>query len=179
LWRTEEDIDWISLDVGVTTSVGNNSRLYLYGFTSEDDVPPVLTQGYRIGAKVSDKLYFAANGTEYSANILMSDGVTSSVKEYVVTGSPSSNNFTIGSHTIQTGEKVIILSDDGDLPENIVENTVYYAIDNGNNNTIKLASSQSAAVSGNAITVYKGTSLRILSRVSDKSCRRCWASSTI
>jgi hypothetical protein len=98
----------------------------------------------------------------------MSDGVTSSVKEYVVTASPSSNNFTIGSHTIQTGEKVIILSDDGDLPENIVENTVYYAIDNGNNNTIKLASSQSAAVSGNAIAVYKGTNLRILSRVSDK-----------
>jgi hypothetical protein len=166
--ETEEDIDWISLDVGVTTSVGNNSRLYLYGFTSQDDIPPVLTQGYRIGAKVSDKLYFTANGTEYSANILMSDGVTSSVKEYVVTGSPSSNNFTIGSHTIQTGEKVIILSDDGDLPENIVENTVYYAIDNGNNNTIKLTSSQSAAISGNEITIYKGTSLRILSRVSDK-----------
>jgi hypothetical protein len=164
----EQDIDWFSLDVGVTTSVGNNSRLYLYGFTSQDDIPPVLTQGYRIGAKVSDKLYFTANGTEYSANILMSDGVTSSVKEYVVTGSPSSNNFTIGSHTIQTGEKVIILSDDGDLPENIVENTVYYAIDNGNNNTIKLASSQSAAVSANAITVYEGTGLRILSRVSDK-----------
>jgi hypothetical protein len=33
---------------------------------------------------------------------------------------------------------------------------------------IKLASSESAAVSGNAITVYKGTNLRILSRVSDK-----------
>ena len=165
----EQDIDWISLDVAKIDAPGsNNTRLYLFGFTSEDDVPPVLTQGYRIGAKVSDKLYFAANGTEYSANILMSDGVTSSVKEYVVTGVPSSNNFTIGSHTIQTGEKVIILSDDGDLPENIVENTVYYAIDNGNNNTIKLASSQSAAVSGNAINVYKGTSLRILSRVSDK-----------
>ena len=164
----EQDIDWISLDVSKTISAANNTRLYLFGFTSEDDVPPVLTQGYRIGAKVNDKLYFAANGIEYSANILMSDGVTSSVKEYTVTGIPSSNNFTIGSHSIQTGEKVIILSDDGDLPENIVENTVYYAIDNGNNNTIKLASSQSAAVSGNAINVYKGTSLRILSRVSDK-----------
>jgi hypothetical protein len=165
---TEEDIDWISLDVAKTISAANNTRLYLFGFTFEDDVPPTLTQGYRIGARVSDKLYFAANGTEYSANILMSDGVTSSIKEYTVTGIPSSNNFTIGSHSIQTGEKVIILSDDGDLPENIVENTVYYAIDNGNNNTIKLASSQSAAVSGNAISVYKGTSLRILSRVSDK-----------
>ena len=171
---TEEDIDWISLDVAKIDAPGsNNTRLYLFGFTSEDDVPPVLTQGYRIGAKVNDKLYFAANGIEYSANILMSDGVTSSFKEYSVTGSPSSNKFTIGSHTIQTGEKVIILSDDGDLPENIVENTVYYAIASDVDgsltaNEIKLASSQSAAVSGNAITVYKGTSLRILSRVSDK-----------
>jgi hypothetical protein len=165
--ETEEDIDWISLDVAKTISAANNTRLYLFGFTSEDDVPPVLTQGYRIGAKVSDKLYFAANGTEYSANILMSDGVTSSVKEYVVTGVPSSNIFTLGTHNIQTGEKVIILSDDGDLPENIVENTVYYAIRHSATQ-IKLASSESAAVSGNAITVYKGTSLRILSRVSDK-----------
>ena len=165
--ETEEDIDWISLDVAKTISAANNTRLYLFGFTSEDDVPPVLTQGYRIGAKVSDKLYFAANGTEYSANILMSDGVTSSVKEYAVTGVPSSNIFTLGTHNIQTGEKVIILSDDGDLPENIVENTVYYAIRHSATQ-IKLASSESAAVSGNEISVYKGTSLRILSRVSDK-----------
>jgi hypothetical protein len=163
----EENVDWISLDVGVTTSIGNNSRLYLFGFTAEDDVPPVLTQGYRVGAKVSDKLYFTANGTEYSANILMSDGVTSSVKEHTVTSGPSSNIFTIGTHNIQTGEKVIILSDDGDLPENIVENTVYYAI-RESSTEIKLASSQSAAINGNEIDVYLGTNLRILSRVSDK-----------
>jgi hypothetical protein len=165
----EQEIDWISLDVGVTTSVGITSHLYLFGFTSEDDVPPVLTQGYRIGARVSDKLYFkdTTTATEYSANILMSDGVISSVKEYVVTGGPSSNIFTLGTHNIQTGEKVIILSDIGDLSENIVENTVYYAI-RQSSTEIKLASSQSAAVGGNAINVYGGTSLRILSRVSDK-----------
>jgi hypothetical protein len=165
----EDNIDWISLDVAKIDAPGsNNTRLYLFGFTSEDDVPPVLTQGYRIGAKVGDKLYFAANGTEYSANILMSDGVTSSVKEYTVSPTrPSSTEFTLGTHTIQTGEKVIILSDDGDLPENIVENTVYYAI-RQSSTIIKLASSQSAAVSGNAIDAYKGTNLRILSRVSDK-----------
>ena len=167
----EQDIDWISLDVGITTNTTINpgqNRLYLFGFTSQDDVPPTLTQGYRIGARVSDKLYFVGNGIEYSANILMSDGATSSVKQYSASVPDTSNNFTIGSHNIQTGEKVIILSDIGDLPENIVENTVYYAIDNGNNNTIKLSSSQSAAISGTAINVYGGTSLRILSRVSDK-----------
>jgi hypothetical protein len=162
----EQDIDWISLDVTKTISVANSTRLYLFGFTSQDDIPPILTQGYRIGAKVSDKLYFVGNGTEYSANILMSDGITSSVKEYT-SSIPSSNIFTLGTHNIQTGEKVIILSDDGDLPENIVENTVYYAI-RQSSTQIKLASSESAAVSGTAIDVYKGTNLRILSRVSDK-----------
>jgi hypothetical protein len=61
----EDNIDWLQFDVAKTISAGNNTRLYLFGFTSQDDVPPILTQGYRIGAKVGDKLYFAANGTEY------------------------------------------------------------------------------------------------------------------
>jgi len=165
----EDNIDWLQFDVAKIDAPGsNNTRLYLFGFTSQDDVPPILTQGYRIGAKLNDKLYFAANGTEYSANILMSDGVSSSVKEYVVDpAGPSSNEFTLGTHTILTGEKVIILSDVGDLPENIVENTVYYAI-RFSSSTIKLASSKSAADTGTEIAVYGGTSLRILSRVSDK-----------
>jgi hypothetical protein len=164
----EENIDWIQLDVAKTISAANNTRLYLFGFTDEDNIPPTLTQGYRIGAKALDKLYFAANGTEYSANILMTDGITSSVKEYVVDpAGPSSNIFTLGTHNLNTGEKVIILSDDGDLPENIVGNTVYFAIKHSNTE-IKLASSLTAATSGDAITVFGGTNLRILSRVSDK-----------
>jgi len=163
---TEEEIDWISLDVGVTTSVGITSHLYLYGFTAKDDVPPILTQGYRVGAQVNDKLYFVGNGTEYSASILMSNGVTSSVKQYSASV-PALNIFTLGTHALNTGEKVIILSDDGDLPENIVENTVYYAI-RQSSTQIKLASSASNATTGTAITVYGGTNLRILSRVSDK-----------
>ena len=179
----EQDIDWISLDVGITTNTTINpsqNRLYLFGFPSEDDVPPVLTQGYRIGARLNDKLYVVGSGVTYSANILMSDGVTNSVKEYVVTGVPLSNKFTIGANTIENGEKVIIISDIGDLPENITEHIVYYAITSSINGTrtdgvilttneIQLASSETAAVSGNAINVYGGTSLRILSRVSDKS----------
>ena len=162
----EENIDWISLDVGVTTSVGITSHLYLYGFTSEDDVPPILTQGYRIGAQVSDKLYFVGAGVTYSANILMSDAVTSSVKQYSASV-PAANIFTLPTHNLNTGEKVIILSDDGDLPENIVENTIYYAI-RVSSTQIKLASSASNATTGTAITVYGGTNLKILSRVSDK-----------
>ena len=166
----ESNLDWQALDVGITTNTTINpsqNRLYLFGFNSKDVAPPILTQGYRVGARISDKLYFTASGTEYSANILMSDASTSSVKEYSVT-SVSETIFTIGSHTIHTGEKVIIISDDGDLPENIVENTVYYAILHSDTE-IKLASSSSSSTIGDAITVfYEGTNLKILSRVSDK-----------
>ena len=167
----EDNIDWISLDVGVTTNTSINpsaNRLYLYGFNSSDDVPPILTQGYRVGAQVNDKLYFVGSGVTYSANILMSDGVTSSVKEYFNIPAPNTSNiFTLGTHNLNTGEKVIILSDNGDLPENIVDNTVYYTIKQSSSE-IKLASSASNATTGIGISVYGGTKLRILSRVSDK-----------
>ena len=164
----ENDVDWLALDVGVTTSVGITSHLYLFGFTSEDDVPPILTQGYRIGAQVSDKLYVNIGAATSTANILMSDGVTSSVKQYSVTSGPDGSNvFTLPTHNLNTGEKIIILSDNGDLPENIVENTIYYAI-RVSSTQIKLASSPSNAANNSEITVYGGTDLKILSRVSDK-----------
>ena len=159
---TEEDIDWLTLDNSNATS----TKLYLFGFNNFDVKPPILTQGYRVGAKVNDKLFLTVGGTEYSADILMSDG-SSSFKEYSVTSGPSSNIFTIGTHNLSTGEKVIIISDDGDLPENLRTNTVYYAIA-PNNTTVKLAASEAEALADEPITVYGGTNLKILTRVSDK-----------
>jgi len=165
--ESEENVDWLTIDLGNTS---NNDRLYLFGFESRDVIPPILTQGYRVGARVSDKLYLNIGGTEYSANIIMSDGSTDSVKQYGVSA-PSSNVFTLssGSHTLETGEKVIIISDDGDLPENLRTNTVYYAIvPSGSTTTFKLAASASDASNDSPITVYGGTNLKVLSRVSDK-----------
>ena len=174
---TEENVDWIALDVGLTTSVGITSHLYLYGFNDSDIKPPVLTQGYRVGAKVSDKLNITSTtGITSTASIYMVDtaagagavyGTTSSQKEYSVS---SHNNtiFTIGVHWLQTGEKVKLLSDDGDLPENINAHQTYYAIRNSTTE-IKLASSLTNANNGTAITVYGGTNLKIYSRVSDKN----------
>lgn len=156
---TEEDIDWLTLDNSKTS---DDTRLYLFGFNNFDVKPPILTQGYRVGAKVNDKLYL---GTD-SADIVMPDG-SSSFREYPVTFGPSSNAFTIGTHNLTTGEKVIIISDDGDLPENLRTNTVYYAIV-PNNTTVKLAASKAEADSDEPITVYGGTNLKILTRVSDK-----------
>ena len=180
----EDKVEWLSLDVGLTTSVGISSHLYISGFNAEDSKPSSLTQGFRIGARQNDKLYVIGAGVTLSADIYMCDniiesysapnigpialGTESSFKSYDVTGEPSSNSFTIGSHSILTGEKVIVVSDDGDLPEGIIEHQVYFAIDNGDNNTIKLASSYTNAIRGTAVTVYKGTNLHILSRVSDK-----------
>ena len=174
---SESNIDWISIDVNKTTSVGISSHLYLYGFSDVKVPPPVLTQGYRVGARVNDKLYVknVGAGVTYSANIYMVDtdpasgavyGTSSSTKEYAVT-SVSSSVLTIGTHNLLTGEKIMILSDVGDLPENITPHRVYYTIKDSSTQ-IRLASSLTNAQNGTAITIYGGDQLRILSRVSDK-----------
>ena len=179
------NVDWQAFDVGLTTSVGISSHLYLFGFNDVDDKPPVVIQGYRVGAKETDVISLNT-GTIKTASIVMTDS-TVSTGASVVTGSsvskkvfrvesgPSfvsnnatlSNVFTIGTHTIQTGEKVRLFSDDGDLPENIEPNTVYFAI-KISDTEIKLASSQTNAQNNVPITVFKGTKLFVESRVSDK-----------
>ena len=175
----ESNIDWISLDVGLTTSVGISSHLYLFGFTAQDDIPPTVIQGYRVGAKNDDKLYVNIGAATSEATIYMvnqaigagstiATGTNISEKRYRVTSGPDVNNvLTIGFHDIKTGESVRILSDRGDLPENITENLVYYAIYDSNT-TIKLASSKTNADNGNALTIYGGTNLSVVSFISDK-----------
>ncbi len=177
---TEENIEWLSLNVGLTTQVGVSSHLYLYGFTAADAPPSEVTQGYRIGARLNDTLYVSNNGSVYTASIYMCDnviqqtgfttarGTTSSVKEYDVTSGPTANSFTIGSNNLITGEKIKIISDDGDLPENIIPHKTYYVIKDGVN-AIKLASSFTNATQNEEITVYGGSNLHILSRVSEKA----------
>jgi hypothetical protein len=162
----EEDIEWLSIDVGLTTSVGITTHLYLFGLNAVDSIPVSVTQGYRIGARVNDKLYLSIGSTEYSANIYMQDGVTSSFHAYSVT-SVSSSTLTLGTHAIQTGEKIIINSETGDLPENVTPHIVYYAI-RVNSTQIRLATSFTNALNNEALTLYGGTQLKIYSRVSDK-----------
>ena len=157
----EEEIDWLTLD---NSKNGNNGRLYLFGFTDKDVKPPVLTQGYRVGAKVGDKLFLGANSTTI---VMPNSNNKTSVKTISFGSGPTNNIFTTGTHQLETGEKVVITSDDGDLPENLKTNTVYYAIKIANNQ-LKLAASEAEALIGEAITVYGGTNLTILSRVSDK-----------
>ena len=174
---TEEDVDWISLDVGLTTSVGISSHLYLFGFNDKDIKPPVIIQGYRVGAKLNDKLNIVNSGTTYNADILMVDtdpasgavyGTTSSVKILDVDNITLSSQFNFASnHGLLTGEKVKLISEDGDLPENINAHQTYFVIKTSAT-AIKLGSSLTNAENGTAILVYGGTNLKILSRVSEK-----------
>ena len=183
LQESEEDIDWVSIDVGLTTSIGKSNQLYLYGFTSADDAPPSITQGYRVGARSKDKLYVNISGiSTSSANIYMTDtfdgvdstGSSSSKKELSV-NTVTGNKFTfLSAHNLKNGEKVRIFSSDADYPENLNERTLYYTITTDSDPTlssteIKLATSANNAALGNPITVYGGSNLYIISSVSDKN----------
>ena len=162
----EENIDWVSID----QSKGSSTKLYLFGFDSEDIKPPFLTQGFRIGAKKDDKLFVDISG-EKEASIRMDDGTAtpsvSSVKQIIISTQADGLFTSPSNHLLQTGEKVIVISDDGDLPENIEEKTVYFAI-KVNNTRFRLASSKTNADNGEFIKAYRGTNLTVLSRVTDK-----------
>jgi len=172
--EVEENIDWLSIDVGVTTAVGVSTHLYLRGFESEDNVPTVITQGYRIGAKVDDKLFVNVGSGTSEAFIYMQDGVKSSFNEFNVFSIQNSKLFIGSNNGLQTGEKIIILSDSADYPENIDPHRIYYAIsladaiDSGDRPKIQLASTKTDADNKNFITFYGGSNLRVISRVTDK-----------
>ena len=173
-----DEIEWLSLDVEKTRTVANSQKLYLYGFVSESAVPISVTQGFRIGAKTNDVLYIRFLGIDYSADIYMTgknDQTSRNQKQYTVSAI-SGNKFTIGNHNLKTGEKIIVQSKKGDLPENLTEHIVYYAITNENDNTlnsqqIKIAASYTYAFLNEAVQTYGGSinqDIVITSRVSDK-----------
>ena len=183
----ETNVDWISIDVGLTTSVGITSHLYLFGFDSKDNVPPNLISGYRVGAREGEKLYLdlpaGASAGIASCSVFMTDsevsstqlsptGSTSAKKEFVVTNgtqSPDFNFLTLDSnHNFQTGEKVVVISDDGDLPEGLEPNRTYYVITTQTATQIKLASTFANASNDLPLKLYGGTNLRVISRVTDR-----------
>lgn len=178
-------IEWVQLDVAKTISAAKPGHLYLYSYYNVDQPPPIVAQGYKIGCRKGDILYIETPIGVKEAAIYMCDNVittidntaagnTSSEKNYAA----SNNNsvFTIsGGHSLRNGEKIRILSDVGDLPENIDSNKTYYAITNTKDlslgaNEIRVASSKTNAEAATAvyITTYGGNQLRVLSRAVDK-----------
>ena len=76
------DIEWVQFDVDKTktanpngvsgNNVGIDNHLYLLGYTNEDIPPPIISQGYRIGSRLGDKVYLE-DDTKF-AEIFMTDG---------------------------------------------------------------------------------------------------------
>ena len=221
----EEDVEWVQ--ISAKTRENNNldadgniadpplpelpsNRLYLFGYSenasdtndkphSKDIKPPFLTQGFRIGARVNEKLYAKIDGLvntnrpdgAWEADILMSPSVSStpvtSARRTIIVNSVDGSTGTFRTsndqgitipHGFATGEKIIIISDDGDLPEKILEHKVYFAItqnlSNGlDNSQLRLALSFSDAENDVAIkNTYcldaASRKLKITTRVTDK-----------
>ena len=185
---SEQTTDWMTIDINLTSNVGISSHVYLFGFKTLDNPPPSVVSGAKIGARKDEKLYLTLPGvgqTVTSGTILMSDnrinpislwidGFSSSEKEYKVATyavAPKYDTlFTSTIHKLQTGEKIIFVSDTGELPDNIKQGTIYYAIRGAGFQTteLKVATSLTNAINGVAINVSGGADLRVTSRVIDK-----------
>ncbi len=184
---SDQKIEYLQLFKDTSSST---SKLYLFGQESETVPPSHIAQGFRIGAKVGEKIYVDKGGTTYQATVVMSNGTAAttdtSEKNYEAIHSDATASvksvFTIGEgHSLQNGESIRIIADNGDLPENIDPHTVYFAITGtgvGGNDSdlsnlqIRIASSKTNADLADPIfinTVASNTDkFRIISRVSDK-----------
>jgi hypothetical protein len=192
----EITLNFNSIDVGLTTSVGSPNRLYLYEQTNFDIPPENVIDGYRIGAKRGETLSVIINQGGLSqiatSEIVMqvppsAAGIINetSKKVYIIAldenNLPNINNETNvitlkTSHNLQNGEKIRILSDTAFLPNGIDTNEIYYAITfitddpiTLGQNQIKIAKTFNDAIRNIPININNnGQLLRIESRVSDK-----------
>jgi len=190
---SEITIEFDSIDVTKTVGVGDNSKLYLYNQINKNNKPINVIDGYRIGAKQNDQLNLilssAGISTTYSATIVMdgSNEITYQ-KEYDVaklangvTNNISANTITLTTpHDFINGETVRIISDTGELPDGLNQNSVYYVITNSTatgigSTQVRLSSSLNDAENGSLssfaidILTQKTANLKVVSRVSDKS----------
>lgn len=183
----EVTIEFASIDVQKTIDAANDNRLYLYNEVNQNVPPKSVLEGYRIGAKIDDRLKVIINENNVpstkSAKIIMPDtqgtGVFEVTSKKLATvgrtaigiNSITSNIFTLtAGHQFKSGESVRILSDDGELPDGLDHNRVYYTITAGiNSDQVKLAQTLNDTISASSVTVNsKGGILQIESRVSDK-----------
>ena len=176
-----EVVDYVNIDFDLTRSTAINNQLYLQGFKNSEDLPPAITQGFRIGANYDEKLIqpTSVGGDAPTATVQMVNNIidaTNNVavgssigrKVYPVLSGPVNSVLTLQAHGLLQSEKIRIFSDDADLPENVDGSTLYYCnvVDAEN---IRLATSESNAVNGIFLNIYGGTKLRIESRVNDKN----------
>jgi len=197
--NSDTNIEYTAIDVGqtVTQAVGTSTTCHLYLYNQKNsEVPPVnVIEGYRIGAKEDDhlKCLLTQSGvtTQYSAKIVMpnTQGVSpvtggyeeiSSEKISIVgrnlagtANSISSNTITFTKpHQFIDGESIRFVSDTGQLPDGVENNTLYYAVTSGvGTNQIKVASTLNDARNADPVLSLNdlGGTTNVLSRVSDKN----------
>ena len=190
---TEGGIEFLGIDVGITTSVGTatTSKLFLYQENNFDIPPATVIDGYRIGSNKDEELkVLLAEGnqiTTYNSKVVMpnTSGVDEKISEKLHKVKQtsdvnviSSNTITLEeNHTFLNGETVRIISENGGLPDGIIEERVYYVITNSIapnpalfTNQVKLAATLNDANNDIPININNtGGILNIVSRVSDKS----------
>ena len=179
----EQQIEFLQIDVSETTA----TKLFLFAQPTLTLPPAHIAQGFRIGARLNEKLYIDNSGSTFSATVVMPNAAgtgTANVgeKNYEATHSDASATtksvFTIGAgHDLANGESIRIVADNGDLPENIDPHRVYFAITSAQDSAlsatqIRIASSKTNA--DLAVPVFVKTvasvsdKFRIVSKVSDK-----------
>ncbi len=213
----DSNVEWLQLDKVRTQKIydgcakGTNSfgtiinendfvtsprkRLYLLGQTNPSITPSDIAQGFRVGAKVNEKLtvgafdasiYMSNGGTTSTETTALGDGITSEKKYISVFHSDPINNVNpsiytindVGGHQLQNGESIRIISESGRLPEGLDPHQVYYAITNTSDSSllttqIRIASSRANAELANpeyikTISDISAGNLKVISRVSDK-----------
>ena len=149
---TDQKVELAQLDKAKIVAAANAGRLYLLGQNNQTVLPSEIAQGFRIGARVGEKIYLPIGASTYSTEIVMgydnAQGTLSattftSEKQYEATH----NDTTSGSstqihkltcslaHTFKNGESIRIIKENGDLPEGLDPHTVYYAITGDKNAT--------------------------------------------
>ena len=179
----EQQIEYIQIDVSETTP----TKLFLFAQPTLSLPPAGISQGFRIGARLDEKIYIDNGGSTFSASVVMPNGAsgTSNIgeKNYEAIHSDASAStksvFTINAgHELANGESIRVIADNGDLPENLDPHRVYFAITSSQDsalgaNQIRIASSKTNA--DLAVPVFVATvasvtdKFRIVSRVSDKN----------
>ncbi len=188
----EISVEFGAIDVGITTlrsaGAGTTSSLYLYQQTNQDAPPKVVIDGYHIGAKQNEQLnvqvFQSGSISTYSSRVVMPDGsfrstLSSSEKSFNVGRSAVGINSIVAnlitlseSHSFINGESIRVIADDGNLPDGLEANQVYYTSTVGitTNNQIYVSKTLSDAINGTSVAINnKGGVLRIVSRVSDKN----------
>ena len=181
---TDQKIEYLQIDVSET----EDDKIYFTGQTVLTNPTAGIAQGFRIGAKVGEKLYVDKGGSTFFATVVMSNGTMNattdtSQKSYIATHSATTASaksvFTLrGGHNLQNGENIRIIAENGDLPENIDPHKLYFAITVAGDSSlgtdqIRIASSKTNAELATPVFINTVAStsdeFTILSRVSDKN----------